>query len=256
MNVGRLPPLLARAAAAVKLRAADDARIEEITGLTRERWRDVARALPALGPDPAVRAARARLRLGSLVGRATAGADPFWNGAPGHAPVVFVTGHVGDLRALRYLLRRRVPAASVIQRSSERERIAREDAAIDAIWPRAFPHVFPSNPVRALDRALSQGSLIVAADVPAGKSSVPAALLGGTIGLDPRPFRLARIAGVPCRPAFLTAPRGALTVTVGDLLPSEEEAAIGVFARQLESVCSSAPYEIDGPTRWGQLPCS
>jgi hypothetical protein len=244
-----------RPAAAVAGRISREGVAAAITGLTREQWRALGRAFPALGPDPARRAVGARLRLRFLLSRALSGPrhDAVWSGFLGGAPVLFATAHVGDLRGLRYLMRRRIPAANILAPWVMRKRTARYDAAFDRRWQRDFPHVFSSENPHALKTALKRGSLIAAADIP-DAASTPFPLLGGTILLDPRPFRLARIAGVPCRPAFLTAPGGRLTMTVGESLPAAEDAALDLFGRAFARVAEQAPFEIDGVTRWGQLP--
>ena len=70
--------------------------------------------------------------------------------------------------------------------------------------------------------------------------------LGGQAFVDPRPFRLARAAGVPCRPAFLTLPRGRWTLTLGPVLPEDEEGAVAGFARALAKAASLSPLDLDG----------
>lgn len=252
------PPSWRRAAAALTDRVGlvDARRVAEITGLTREQWGVVGRAFPALGRDPGAAAARARLRLRRRVGRALGApsADATWTGTPPAEPALLVTAHVGDLRALRYLLRRRVPAASLIAPWVDRGEFARDDEDFDRGFPCPFPHVFPSDRPHVLRGALRSGSLIVAADVPApGAAVAQTAALCGTIRLDTRPFRLARISGVACRSAFLTAPGGVLTVTLGNPLPGNEEEALRRFGSELASVVEAAPFEIDGVTRFGQL---
>jgi len=246
-----LPPLSAALA-----RPGRERGITRDTGLSRERWSDLGRLFPALGPEPGAAAARARRRLQFLVGRALATErhGPRFRPAPPPAePTVYVTAHLGDLRSLRYLLRRHIPVATVVRTSEEeREGIAREDRAFDARFPRDFPHAFSSRHPHRLRRALSRGSLVFAADLPVSEG-VAVPCLGGRISLDPRPFRLARIAKVSCRPLFLTAPHGRLTITVGDALPREEDAALRDCAAILERVAQESPFEIDGPTWWSRL---
>ncbi|MBC8647664.1 MAG: hypothetical protein H7X85_10900, partial [Thermoanaerobaculia bacterium] len=204
-----LPRFLLSPTASFLTAARDDGNVEGITGLSPARWRVLGRAFPRLGPDPGTRAARARLRLEFLAGRALATQRhaPSWRGAEiERSPAMYVTAHIGDLRALRYLLRLRTAAASVIPEVENRERFEREDADRDAraLHP-GFPHVFSATRPHRLRSALRTGSLIAAADRPADRDhAVP--LLGGSLPLDVRPFRLARIAGVPVRPLFLTAP--------------------------------------------------
>jgi hypothetical protein len=245
---------LLRPAAELASRIASGDEVSEITGLAREQWRVVARAFPALGRDPAPRVIRARRRREFLIGRALASFrhDALWTGSPGGGPTLFVTAHVGDARALRYLLRRHIPVASVRAPWESRTKAAHDDAVFDRRWPNEFPHVLSAAGPHALRTALRYGSLIVTADVPV-RDGVEVPLLGGRVQLDPRPFRLARLARVPCRPAFLTAPGGRLTVTLEDSLPASQETALEEFGRTLARVAAAAPFEIDGRTRWGQL---
>jgi hypothetical protein len=249
-----LPRFLLRPAAEVASRLAGGNGSRQIAGLEREQWRALAHAFPGLGRDPAPRVLRARRRREFLIGRALASLhhDAVWTGSPEGGPTVFVTAHIGDVRALRYLMRRRMVIASVRGPWQDRAKFARFDAGFDQLWPCEFPHVFSSATPHALRTALRRGSLIVTADVP-DRGGFDAPLLGGTIRLDPRPFRLARLARVPCRPAFLTAPHTRLTVTVGSPLPESQHAALEEFGRVFRRVAADAPFEIDGPTRWGQL---
>lgn len=166
---------------------------------------------------------------------------------------MYVTAHLGDLRSLRYLVRRHIPVATVVRTSEEeREAIAREDRVFDARAPCDFPHAFSSRHPHRLRSALRRGSLVFAADLPPdGGLAFPC--LGGQIFLDPRPFRLAKLAGVPCRPLFLTAPGARLTISIGEAAPAEEAAALQDFARMLERVAGESRFEIDGPTWWSRL---
>lgn len=249
-----LPRCLLRPAAELVSRMGGGDKSTRITGCTPEQWQVLALAFPALGHDPAPRAVLARRRREFLIGRALVNLrhDAFWTGSPGGRPTLFVTAHIGDARALRYLLRRHVPVASVRAPWKSRTRGAREDSAFDRRWPCEFPHVFPASAPHTLRTALSYGSLIVTADIP-NRQAVEAPLLGGRVQLDPRPFRLARLASVPCRPAFLTAPDGRLTVTLDDALPPSQERALEEFGRTFARVAAAAPFEIDAPTRWAQL---
>ena len=116
------------------------------TGLSSERWRQLADRFPDLPRTPGLRAARARRRLGEFAGRAlSSGAwDPLWEGPePPRGPAVYVTAHLGSLLALRYVLRARgVPAASVIAPYNfERADPAAKDAVFDRRFPMVFPHV-------------------------------------------------------------------------------------------------------------------
>jgi hypothetical protein len=249
-----LPRCLLKPAAGLASRIGSARRTVEVTGLDREQWRVLGRAFPALGADPAFRALLARRRREFLIGRALASLrhDAVWTGSPGREPSLFVTAHIGDARGLRYMLRRHIAVANVRTSWDDRSEIARDDAEVDRLWPREFPHVFSAAAPHGLRAALRRGSLIATADVP-DRDGFEVPLLGGTVRLDPRPFRLSRLTRVPCRPAFLTAPRGRLTVTLGEPLPSSPEAALGEFGRVFARVAAAARFEIDGPTRWGQL---
>jgi hypothetical protein len=168
-------------------------------------------------------------------------------------PSLYLSAHIGDLRALRYALRARgIPAAHLIDETHrERPAAAREDAVFDRIRPLDFPHVFHAGQTPRLRSALSRGSLIAAADRPAAQS-FPAILLGGRIHLDPRPLRLARIAGAPVRAIFLTAPGGRLTLTVGSRLDSSRpEEAMSAFAVEFAEAARASPADLDGFTYRG-----
>jgi hypothetical protein len=92
----------------------------------------------------------------------------------------------------------------------------------------------------------------VAADAPEDEG-VRFSCLGGSVRLDRRPFRLARLAGAPCRALFLTAPGGRLTVIIGEQLPREETPALAAFAEALGRVADELPLALDGPTWWNRL---
>ena len=65
------------------------------TGLSSERWRQLADRFPDLPRTPGLRAARARRRLGEFAGRAlSSGAwDPLWEGPePPRGPAVAASG--------------------------------------------------------------------------------------------------------------------------------------------------------------------
>jgi predicted LPLAT superfamily acyltransferase len=166
---------------------------------------------------------------------------------PSPEPTVYVSAHLGSLQALRYTLRSRgIRAANVLgPHNLARPDAERQDRVFDARHPIAFPHVFAAARVHRLRTALASGSLILAADLPAAQG-VEVPLLGGRVRLDPRPFRLARAAGVPCRPAFLTLPAGRWTLTLGEPLPPGEGAAIEAYARCLDRVARRAPLDLDG----------
>ncbi len=230
--------------------------IRSATGLSRGQWKDLARFFPRLGADPGPAAARARRRYGRLVGRALASerdAPAFRDAPPTPEPCLYATAHIGDLRSLRYLLRPLLAIATVID-TDERSRAAggRERPEIEERVPRDFPHVLSSREPHRLRSALERGSLIVSTDLP-GEDGAEFPCLGGRIRLDPRPFRLARLARVPCRPLFLTSPGGRLTVTVGPELPAEEASALGRFAQIFAAIADETPYEIDGFTWWSRL---
>jgi hypothetical protein len=226
------------------------------TALSAAQWRDLGHAYPRLGPDPGPGAARARRRYGYLVGQAleTRGPRPqFRDASPNPSPGVYATAHVGDLRSLRYLLRREIAVATVVVATEEeRADLARADRDFDLGAPRDFPHVLSSRQPHRLRAALRRGSLIVSADLPE-RDGTPFPVLGGQLRLDPRPFRLARVCEVPCRPVFLTAPQGRLTITIGSALPLGEEAALAEFARALGRICDESPFEIDALTWWNRL---
>ncbi|HEY7113508.1 MAG TPA: hypothetical protein VIA45_11300 [Thermoanaerobaculia bacterium] len=246
-----LPPVSAWVSESV-----GEASIEDETGLSREAWADLGRAFPRLGDDPGPEAARARKRFGFLVGRALDSprhGPAFPKGAPDADPHVYATAHVGDLRSLRYLMRRHVPLGNIVRTTdAERAEIIARDELADREAPQPFPHAFHFRQPHRLRSALRRGSLLAAADMPEDEGA-EFSCLGGRLRLDVRPFRLARIAGVPCRAIFLTAPRGRLTVMIGPVLPADERAALGKFARALERVLDRSPFDIDAPTWWTRL---
>ena len=97
---------------------------------------------------------------------------------------------------------------------------------------------------RAAGRRPQQARLV---DLPETESGgIPARILGGPALLDPRPFRLARLAGVACRPAFATQPRGGWTLTLGPRLSGNPEACAEEFGRVFARVAAGAPLDIDG----------
>jgi hypothetical protein len=230
--------------------------IRSVTGLSAAQWRDLGRAFPRLGADPGPAAARARRKYGFLVGRALEGLLPppaFRENEPDPQPRLYATAHVGDLRSLRLLLRNHTPVATVVDASEEgRAALARADRAFDPSRPHALRDVFSSSHPHRLRSALRRASLIVAADMPE-RAGIAFPCLGGSILLDARPFRLARLAGALCQPIFLTSPQGRLTISIGRILPSDEGAALAEFARALEDITEETPLLIDGVTWWNRL---
>lgn len=227
------------------------------TGISSAAWRQLAESFPELPRDPGPRAARARVRLSAFSERALANGAwrAFWTGAaPSFEPTVYVTAHIGSLLALRYVLRSRgITAASVIAPYNfERSGPAAKDAIFDRRFPLPWPHVLSSAGAHRMRTALASGSLILAADLPA-RASFPGRVLGRDVPLDPRPFRLARLAGVRCRPAFLTLPGRRWTVAIGDPLPEDEARAQEAFACVLESVAKRAPVDLDGLVYWNRI---
>ena len=220
------------------------------TGLSRERWRELARAFAELPADPGPLAAKARGRLARLASRALSSGR--WNlrlegDPPSERPCVYVTAHLGSLQALRYALRARgIPAATILgPHNLDRRSAAAQDRVFDRRHPLDFPHAFASSHVHRLRGALKRGSLVAAADLPP-EGGRRAPLLGGWVRIDPRPFRLARAARVPCRPAFATLPGGRWTLTLGPPLPADGGAACEAFARSMAEVAARAPLDLDG----------
>ncbi len=227
-----------------------DARIREWTGIAPDEWGELARAFPLLGERPGPRAARARRDLHDLCARAlsTGRWRPRLDGtAPGPEPTVYLTAHFGSLGALRYCLRSHgVPVANALgPHNLRRPEMEARDRIFDARFPMRFPHVFEASRVHRLRTALRSGSLLLAADLPGGQS-VEVDWLGGRVRLDPRPIRLARAAGVSCRPAFLTLPRQGWTLTLGAELPPGEASALRAFGAVYAAVAAEAPWDVDG----------
>ena len=225
-------------------------RVLALTGIRVEEWRQLARAFPDLPPDPGRRAARRRSLLAQLASRSLATGrwkvrlegDP-----PSEEPTVYVSAHIGSLQSLRYCLRARgIAVANVLgPHNLDRPEAERQDRIFDRRHPLPYPHFFPAAHAHRLRTALVAGSLIVAADLPEGDFR-EAQILRGTVRLDPRPFRLAHAAGVPCRPAFLTLPEGRWTLTLGPRLPREERAALEAFACVFRAVAARSPVDLDG----------
>jgi hypothetical protein len=225
-------------------------RVRELTGIDSEQWDRLATAFPMLPARPGLHAARARQRLHRLCARAlrTGRWDARLEGDPPElTPAVYVTAHFGALRALRYTLRARGVAAAIAigPHNLEREEGERQDRIFDARHALDFPHVFEAARVHRLRAALRRGSLLLAADLPAS-AAADEPLLGGRVSLDPRPLRLARAAGVPCRAAFLTLPEDGWTLTLGAALPEAEGPALEAFARLFARTAARAPWDLDG----------
>jgi hypothetical protein len=245
----------ARAAASIARRLglrASGERIRALTGATRDEWREIADAFPAMPRDPGPAAARARMRLGRRWSRALStgrwrvrlDGDP-----PAASPAIYATAHIGSLQALRYVLRAKgVPAAIVLgPYNQDRTRYLQDDRVFDRRHALDFPHALPADRAHRLRSALERGSLILAADLPPapGGAFAYADVLGGRVALDSRPLRLARAARVPCRAAFLTLPREGWTLTLSPPLPGAEAAAVEAFARAFERVAARAPLDLD-----------
>jgi hypothetical protein len=224
--------------------------VAALTGVSVADWRQVRAAFPALPSGLGARAAARRLLLARLAARRLASGR--WTARlegepPSPRPTAYVSAHVGSLQGLRYTLRARgIRVATVLgPHNLERSEAEKQDRVFDTRHALDFPHFFASAKVHRLRAALGHGSLILAADLPA-RDAVEVPFLGGRLRLDPRPFRLARTARVACRPAFLTLPRGLWTLTLGDPLPTAEEAAVAAYARCLEAVVRGAPSDLDG----------
>ena len=225
-------------------------RVESLTGIAAEDWKRLRAAFPELPAAAGTRAAARRLLLSRLASRRlrTGNWEARLVGAPpSPEPTVYVSAHWGSLAALRYTLRARGIAVgnALGPHNLARAEAERQDRLFDRRHPLPYPHVYEAARAHRLRGALRKGSLILAADLPAALR-VPAPLLGGRVFLDPRPFRLARAAGVPCRPAFLTLPRGRWTLTLGDPLPRDAEAALAAFARCFAAAARRSPLDLDG----------
>ncbi len=221
-----------------------------MTGLDEAGWRALAGAYPELPENPGPAAARQRAKLVRLASRALATGkwDLRLEGDPPDArPCVYVTAHLGSMQALRYALRARgVPAATVLgPHNLDRSQAIPQDEVFDRRYGLDFPHALPSSATHRLRSALKRGSLVAAGDLPE-RGGVPARVLGGPALLDPRPFRLARVAGAACRPAFATFPGGRWTLTLGPTLAGDERACAEAYGRVFARVAAAAPLDIDG----------
>lgn len=230
--------------------------VRTATGLAADDWDALSRRLPDLGRHSGARAARCRKIVGILAAAAIRSPRhrPDWTGPPaGEAPTLWATAHLGDLRSLRYLLRiRGIAAAQIVDLSHvRRETAAIDDQDFDRRFPIDFPHVVFSPGVHRVRALLSRGSLIAAADRPA-ELSVTTTVLGGPLPVDPRPFRLAKIVGVPCRPIFLTLRRGRLVLVSGPPIACQDPAqAARAFGDHLAAAASGCPAAFDGFTHRG-----
>ena len=234
-------------------RAREDA-VRRLTAISSSQWRELERIFPGLGRDAGRRAARARRRMQALSSHALESGrwdPPGAAESPDRTPTVYVTAHIGSIQLLRYVLRARgVAAAAVLAPYNfDRPGAARDDERFDRRFPIPFPHVLSSAAPHRLRRALKTGSLIAAADLPA-REGIDTPLLGGSVRLDPRPFRLARLAGRPCRAAFLTLPARLWRLTLGPELPSDPDAAMRSFAGLYQEVAGAAPLDLDGLFYW------
>jgi hypothetical protein len=234
-------------------------RVAEITGLHVEQWDALTRVFPLLGKNAGLRAARARRTFALLARHALARTkpEPRWDpAAPSPDPALYLTIHIGNLRILRYFLRASgIPAATIVDEThidSARWKIPND--AIDRRFPHDFPHTLFSAEPHRLRSALRGGSLIAPVDrvhpPPPGAPdrAFPIPFLGGTLEIDPAPLRLARIAGVPARGIFVTAPKERLTITVGKDLPGDPAQAAVQFGNLLDDVARSSPADFDGYT--------
>jgi hypothetical protein len=219
----------------------------------------MAALFPDLGARPGRDAASHRRALG-LLGENALLPDSRrvrWLPArPGPAPTLYLTVHLGDLRLLRYLLRLAgIPAATIVDATQlGNARGQAENARIDRIRSHALPHFFFAGEPQRLRSALRGGSLIAAIDrihPPAPGRRTPdrtVPFLGGRLVLDLSVLRLGRLAGTPIRPIFLTIPRGRLTVTVGDPLPGDIDAAGARLGLLADAVARDSPADFDGYT--------
>lgn len=234
-------------------------RVAALTGLSEAEWKGLAELFPLLGDDPGRNAARAR-RTFTLVAwheLSRTRVRPLWDPAPPPAaPELLVTAHLGNLRLLRYFLRSAgVAVATIVDETHEgSDRGARLNAWIDRRFPVRAPHTRESGKPHRLRRALREGSLLAAIDrihpPPPGVAdrSAPIPFLGGILPIEPAAFRLARLAGVPARPVFATAPKARLTLTVGERLPADEGEAVRAFGEVLDRVARASPGDFDGFT--------
>ena len=237
-----------------------DAAVREATGLSESQWREMGGRFPALGKTPGADALRARrmITLAAAIELARRRPRPNRTGpALDPAPTLYLTIHLGNLRLLRYLLRAGGLAAATVvdQTHLGNPQGARVNAWVDRRFPVDFPHTFFSGAPHRLRSALRRGSLIAAVDrIHARPSARPDALvsipfLGGSLPLDLGVLRLARLAGAPARPLFLTAPRGRLTITAGEPVDARDPAeAARQFALVADAAARESPADFDAYT--------
>jgi hypothetical protein len=219
----------------------------------------MAAIFPGLGARPGRDAARHRRSLGLLGENALApdsGRVRWVPARPEGAPTLYLTVHLGDLRLLRYLLRLAgIPAATIVDETQLGNAAGEiENARIDRIRPHALPHALLAGEPHRLRSALRGGSLIAAIDrihasVPGrGTRDRTVPFLGGRLVFDLSVLRLGRLAGTPIRPIFLTIPRERLTVTVGEALPGDIDAAGARLGLLADAVARDSPADFDGFT--------
>ena len=239
--------------------------IEERTGLDEAAWRGMAELFPRLGTAPGAGAARRRRELALFAAHALTpdSRRVDWRPArPGPEPTLFMTIHLGDLRVLRYLLRLTgIPAATIVDETHLGDTAGRaDDAMVDRLRPHSFPHLIFAGHSHRLRSALRRGSLIAAIDrihAPApGRPRPELAIdfLGGRLILDLSALRLGRLARVPARPIFISAPRRRLTVSVGDPLPDDPGEAGRRFGELAGAVARDSPADFDVFTHRFLLP--
>ena len=233
--------------------------VAEWTRLDEGAWHALAVIFPRLGARPGRDAARHRRALGLLGANAVVANSRRvrWKPArPNPAPTLYLTIHLGNIRLLRYLLRLAgIPAATIVDETQLGNEMARaENTRIDRRRPHALPHTFLSGESQRLRSALKQGSLIAAIDrihAPApggGQADRVVPFLGGLLTVDLSVLRLARLAGVPARPIFVTIPGERLTVTTGDPLPGDLDEAGTRFGELAAAVAGDSPADFDGFT--------
>jgi hypothetical protein len=242
-------------------------RIEPLTGLADAEWRSLAEVFPGLGGDPGGGAARARRTFAFVAWNELSRRRPRprWDPAPPPGgPELFLTAHIGSLRLLRYFLRGAgIPTGTIVDETHYgSETHARANRWVDGRFSAAgFPHTFSSREPHRLRAALRRGSLLNAIDrihppapgAPDRSARVP--FLGGTLEIELGALRLARLAGVAARPVFISAPRGRITITVGEALSGDVAESARAFGEILARVARESPGDFDGYThRFAAVP--